>query len=63
MPGAQILKHSALLIFNVRLCTFKKKEFLAFFRFKELLNSGNSSNEKSAFNRKYKISNDIWKFH
>ena len=40
---AQSLKHSTILVFNV---IFHFRELLAFFPFKELLNSGNSSNEK-----------------
>lgn len=62
MPGAQILKHSALLIFNVRLCTFKKI-VSGFLSIQRTAKFWNSSNEKSAFYRKYKISKDIWKFH
>lgn len=63
VTGAQSLKHSAILIFNVKLVIFLFREFLAFFPFKQLLNSGNSSNEKYAFHVKYKISKDVWEFH
>lgn len=49
LDRSQSLKHRTILILNVKLCIFLFREFLAFFLFKEPLNSGNSSNEKQTF--------------